>query len=817
MNNKNDHLYSNINKMRLLKDFCRIIYVIWSTLIIVSCETEQGNQGIVSREKQNINSDWLYLEKNTSNLEDVKSAKSWVKINLPHSWNALDATDITPGYRRNVSWYKKDLNISEIKAQNYQLYFEGVNILSEVYVNGTKAGGHTGGYIGFKVDITEYIKKGINEVLIKVDNSYNPEIIPSQKSDFFIYGGITRDVWLETMPKQYLTKLKITTPKVSKLNAELEARVHVKNAEKDTSLKIKATLSDSEGKVVKTEVFAIENGVSEIAFKYIEKPKLWSIASPNLYSLSVKLIDGENVKDEISDRLGFRWFEFKDHGAFYLNGERLLLRGTHRHEEHAGVGAAMTNAQHYNDIKMIKEMGANFVRLAHYPQDPEVYKACDELGILVWDELPWCRGGVGNAEWKKNTKAMLGEIINQNYNHPSIILWSLGNEIYWLPDFEDGDNREKINKFLTELNDYAHQLDPSRKTAIRKYYEGADIVDVFSPSIWSGWYSGSYKSYQKAIDKYKAKYSHFLHAEYGGASHLGRHSEAPVTGEGEGWEEAIVQTGVANVAQIGDWSENYIVDLFDWHLRISENDSTFVGNIQWAFKDFGTPLRPENAIPYINQKGLADRAGNPKDAYYVFKSYWSEDPFTYIESHTWKERQGSKGKKRTVKVYSNCPKVELYLNGESLGEKKRNTSTFPACGLNWDLNFKEGNNSLKAVGDKNGVKYTDTLTVNYRFAKNGKARQLKLDAKQMDNGNYLLTALALDNKGMRCLDYENRVYFQCLKGGELIESQGTPSGSAVLEMANGKASIEVKRFSKDKPLQLVVLNQSFKGTYIDIP
>ena len=184
-------------------------------------------------------------------------------------------------------------------------------------------------------------------------------------------------------------------------------------------------------------------------------------------------------------------------------------------------------------------------------------------------------------------------------------------------------------------------------------------MDVFSPSIWSGWYSGSYKSYQKAVDKYKKEYKHFLHTEYGGSSHVGRHTENPITGEGkiqaDGWEEAIVQNDVPNIAKVGDWSENYIVDLFDWHLRISENDTAFVGNAQWAFKDFGTPLRPENAIPYINQKGLVDRNNNPKDAFYVFKSYWNDTtPFAYIESHTWTERQGPKGLKRAVSVYSNC-------------------------------------------------------------------------------------------------------------------------------------------------------------------
>jgi beta-galactosidase len=774
------------------------------------------------RTKVNINANWLYLENNTNDIKDALAQDTWQKINLPHSWNALDATDLNPGYRRSGSWYKKELNISEvILDQTYQLYFEGVNIESEVYVNGKKVGGHTGGYIGFTIDITNAISEGNNEVLVRADNGYNPEVIPSQKSDFFIFGGITRDVWLITLPKNYLSDLKITTPQVSSKNAELKATVSVKSPDNNPNFKVKASLIDADGKTIKSSLYSISDNASEISFKKIKSPKLWDTDNPNLYTLSVELVEKGRVKDEISHRVGFRWFEFKDHGAFYLNGKRLLLRGTHRHEEHAGVGAAMTNTMHRKDMQLIKDMGTNFVRLAHYPQDPEVYKACDELGLLVWDELPWCRGGLGNDAWKSNTKTMLKEIINQNFNHPSVILWSLGNEIYWLPDFENGDNRENINVYLKELNDYAHELDPSRKTAIRKYYEGADIVDVFSPSIWSGWYSGSYKSYQKAIDQYKAEYPHFLHAEYGGSSHLGRHTENPITGEGkiqsDGWEEAIVQTDVANIAQIGDWSENYIVDLFDWHLRISENDPTFVGNIQWAFKDFGTPLRPENAIPYMNQKGLVDREGNPKDAFYVFKSYWSDVPFTYIESHTWTERQGPKDKARDLSVYSNCPEVELFLNGESLGTKKRDTKAFPAAGLNWEVNFKEGKNTLISIGKtKNYKEVKDALTLNYRFTKNGKAKGLKLDYKTLDDRTYLITATAIDSKGLRCLDYQERVYFQCLSGGETFKSLGTPTGSESIEMANGKASIKVIRNSIDEPLKVMVLNQSFKGTYLNI-
>ncbi|WP_194766576.1 glycoside hydrolase family 2 protein [Tamlana sp. I1] len=779
------------------------------------------NETAPIRTKVNINNNWSYLEKNIKNINEALQEVDWQTIDLPHTWNALDATDLNPGYRRTGSWYKKTLNISNIDSNTlYQLYFEGVNINSEVYVNGQKAGGHIGGYIGFTIDITKFIKSGKNEVVIRVDNSYDPEVIPSQKSDFFIFGGITRDVWLESIPKQHLSELKITTPKVSKNEAELLATVAINNLN-NSNLKVKADLLDAQGETVASSVFRIKNSTAKIHFRNIKNPKLWDTEHPNLYTLKVALLEKGDVIDRMQNKVGFRWFEFKDHGAFYLNGKRVLLRGTHRHEEHAGVGAAMTNAQHRKDMELIKEMGANFVRLAHYPQDPEVYKACDELGLLVWDELPWCRGGVGNEAWKTNTKHMLTEIINQNYNHPSIIIWSLGNEMYWLPDFENGGDTDKMNSFLSELNDLSHQLDPSRKTAIRKYYEGSHIVDVFSPSIWSGWYSGSYKSYQKAIDTYKKEYPHFLHAEYGGSSHVGRHTENPITGEGkiqsDGWEEEIVQTDVANIAQIGDWSENYIVDLFDWHLRISENDKDFVGNVQWAFKDFGTPLRPENAIPYMNQKGLVDRAGNPKDAFYVFKSYWSNEPFTYIESHTWTERQGPEDLARDISVYSNCPEVELFLNGKSLGVKKRDLKAFPAAGLNWNLNFKEGKNTLVAVGNTSENKTVkDELTINYRFNKNGKAVGLKLDSEILDNGNYLVTATAYDSKGLRCLDYEDRVYFQCLSGGENYKSLGTPTGSESIAMANGKAAIEVKRNGNGMPLVMMVLNQSFKGTYLTI-
>ncbi|WP_221406457.1 glycoside hydrolase family 2 TIM barrel-domain containing protein [Reichenbachiella sp. 5M10] len=788
---------------------------IWILLGILFAQSSLA----LEREKSNFNASWEYLEQAAPSTAEANQETGWVTLDLPHTWNATDVMDQTPGYRRDASWYRKTFDLGDLsEGERCFLYFEGANITTDVYVNGHFVTKHIGGYIGFEAEMTEYLVQGANTVMVRVDNGYDPQVIPSQKSDFFIYGGITRDVWLVKTNALRITDVSIATPEVSAKRATTGITVDLEgNLTEGYQTRIQVI--DPRGRVVYDQKSATQR--QTVTNFQITKPRLWDVANPQLYNVKIQLLQNGKVVDQVEDTYGYRWFEFAQNGPFYLNGKRLLLRGTHRHEESAGIGAALPNEMHRQDMEMIKGMGANFVRLAHYPQDPEIYKACDELGILVWDELPWCRGGVGDETWKTNTKNLLTEMIDQNYNHPSIILWSLGNEIYWLPDFENGDDEQELNAFLTELNDLSHALDPSRKTSIRKYYAGADIVDVFSPSIWSGWYSGTYKGYKNALEKSLAKYDHFLHMEYGGSSMVGRHSENPITGDGEisagDWEEPINQVEYHNIANDGDWSENYIVDLFDWYLSISESHEQFAGSAQWAFKDFGTPLRPENDIPYLNEKGLADRSGKPKDAYYVFKSYWSDEPFVYIESHTWTERSGPEGKAKNISVFSNNETVELIVNGQSLGKKTRDMSQYPACGLNWDVQFQAGENTFEAIGYQGKkVVSVDSLIVNYSFEQAGAPDQIVLSAELLDNGNYLVTAKAVDAKGLRCLDYEDRAYFQCLAGGELIKDQGTPTGSEVINMANGRAAIEVVPHPKSEKLVMGVYNQNFKGTYLEI-
>ncbi len=788
-----------------------------TTDLLVTDSTE------IQNDITNINADWAYIEDLNFDVKDLQKDLGWKFVNLPHTWNDFDDIDAEPGYRRDASWYQKELKIEGSDQDRYLIYFEGSNITTNLFVNGKKAGSHIGGYVGFEIEITDLIiLNKSNTISIKVDNGYNPAIIPSQKADFFIYGGITRDLWLKKLPQNFIQTTKVATPKVNKDNAETTISVSLNRKDLTGEFKVTASLFEANNtKAILSKTSKIEgnSNTTEIKLPTLKSPKLWSPTIPKLYTLKTELYQNGKLIHSKEEKIGFRWYSFERHGAFYLNGERLLLRGTHRHEEHAGVGAAMSNAQHRNDIEMIKGLGANFLRLGHYPQDPEVYKACDELGIIVWDELPWCRGGLGDDEWKKNTKNLLEEQIIQNYNHPSIFFWSLGNEIYWLPDYENGDDKEGLNNFVTELNTLSHKLDPNRMTAIRKYYDGSDLVDVFSPSIWSGWYAGVYTNYKETIEKNKALYPNFLHMEYGGSSHVGRHSENPITGKGsaneDDWAEVSNQVNISNIAKDGDWTENYIVDLFDWYLSITENDPTFTGNSQWAFKDFGTPLRPENAIPYMNQKGLVDREGNPKDAYYVFKSYWSDDPFAYIESHTWTERTGPQGKARSIDVYSNCKEVELYHNGNNLGKKSKDKKIFPAGGYSWDVHFTEGPNELSAKGYKNGkLITTDSMVVNYSYEKALVADHIDVIHTKDANGKHFIEAIMKDKNNHRVLDYEKRVYFAHNGAGHLVKGYGTPTKSDIIEMANGRAVIEY--IPDEGKANFEVRNQDFKGSYLTL-
>ena len=816
----------------------RFNYVILITLMVMwgPCALLAGDVQLINASRSDVllNADWDYYESSVSVPNALDLDQGGTRVDLPHTWNAMDPTDSIPGYRRSASWYRKQVELeSAVAGQRYLLYFESANMTADVYINGQHAGGHVGGYLGFEIDVTDLLRTGqANEILVRVDNGINRQIIPSQKADFVLYGGLTRDVFMRIRPENRISSVQIDTPQVTRLSGTALVGVQLERHSipaRASRLEFEIIGKDGRPAAVTAVELGAKTGPQKLSVELpaIKNPALWSPRSPDLYELKVTLKDTSGaVIQRVSENFGFRWFGFSEKGEFMLNGERLLLRGTHRHEEHAGYGAAMPNELHVRDLQMIKEMGANFVRLAHYPQDPVVYETADRLGLILWDELPWCRGGLGDEIWKANTESMLREMISQNRNHPSIMFWSLGNEIYWEPDFEGGGDEEALNEYLQYLHDIANELDPYRLTAIRKYYAGFDIVDVFSPSIWAGWYGGGYHQYEAALLDAQKKYPRLLHMEYGGSSHVGRSDWTPPGGDGlNGGQtsvaEMVNQSGVVSIAKYGDWSESYIVDLFDWHLKISETLPYFSGNAQWAFKDFSTPLRPENPIPYINQKGLVDRQGRPKEAYWVFKSYWTTEPFCRIYGHNWTERNGEPGSVQRVRVYCNTETAQLTFNGERLEKKKKDLEVFPAGGLYWDVKFTEGANSLAVAGRTAGqVVASDSLELQYTEKEIGKLADMRISSKMQDDGLILIEAVAVDNKGRRVLSSRERVYFSHTNvgtGGRLLESYGTPDKSAIIEMANGRATILFAPSGDGKQAIIEIRSQSFKGKYITLP
>jgi beta-galactosidase len=450
-------------------------------------------------------------------------------------------------------------------------------------------------------------------------------------------------------------------------------------------------------------------------------------------------------------------------------------------------------------MNLVREMGANFIRLGHYQQDRLVLDLCDELGLMVWEEAPWCRAGVGGEAFQRNAKEMLTHMIDQHYNHPSVILWGLGNEDDW-PDEYPSVDKQAIRGFMTEMRDLAHRLDDSRMTSFRRCDFARDIPDVYSPSIWAGWYRGNYREYEASLLTERERVKRFVHIEWGADSHAGRHSEDPEAalrkvGTNHGTDERgldyLKTGGEARVSKDGDWSETYACNLFDWCLKTQEKLDWLTGSAQWVFKDFASPLRGDNGIPRINQKGVVERDLTKKESYYVFQSYWATKPMAHIYGHSWPIRGGAPGETRQVRVYSNCDQAELFLNGRSLGTMRRDSQSFPAAGLRWEVEFATGPNHLRVVANKGQAQVTDEVNLTYQTETWGAAAELRLVEKSRRNGVVTVQATLFDAKGIQCLDGARVVNFSLADAGTLIDNLGTTRGSRTVQLSNGRAEISL--------------------------
>ncbi|HEV8204532.1 MAG TPA: glycoside hydrolase family 2 TIM barrel-domain containing protein [Pyrinomonadaceae bacterium] len=706
-------------------------------------------------------------------------ANVWTKVEVPHCFNALDAVDPDQPYYQGPGWYRTRIGVrNPFPAGRTLLHFEGAGQKTEVFVHTRKVGSHVGGYDEFTIDITDEVTRrptikgeAALPVAVLCDNSRDLEMIPSNLSDFNLYGGLYRYVNLVYVPEVSIERIHVIPELLPNGRAKVTVRGRLYNpSENKDGFELIIKVGSPDGQTVYSNSANLKpwTGDQDLFTFVIDNPTLWSPKKPALYRCVVA-IENDRGASRVAEQFGLRTFEFVKNGPFKLNGERLLIRGTQRHEDHAGVAAAMTEDLMRKEMGLIKDLGANFIRLGHFQQSRTILELCDELGLLVWEEIPWCRGGLGGDVYKEQARRMLRNMIDQHRNHPSVIIWGIGNENDWPGDFEEFD-KDKIRAFMTELNTLAHTLDPTRKTAIRRCDFCKDVVDVYSPSIWSGWYQGRYTEYKSRTLEEIKKVDHFLHMEWGGDSHARRHSE--------------VEEVFARAPQEGDWSETYICNLFDWHLKEQETMPELTGSAQWIFKDFATTLRPGNPVPRVNQKGLVERDFTLKEGYFVFQSYWAEKPMVHIYGHTWPVRWGARDEPKLVKVYSNCPTVELFVNGKSAGGKKRDSQDFPAAGLRWLVKFREGENVVRAVGN---TSVSDEIKFVYQTEKWGEPARLIL--VEIANG---VEVKLVDAKGVQCLDARNFVRFGLAGDGELIDNLGTSTTARKVQLYNGRAQIKIK-------------------------
>ena len=728
-------------------------------------------------------------------------ANTWTKVEVPHCFNASDSVDPDAPYYQGPGWYRTKIEVNNpFPNGRTLLHFEGAGQKTDVFVHTEKVGSHIGGYDEFVVDITEQAKKqaALVPIAIMCDNSRDLEMIPSNLSDFNLYGGVYRYVNLVYVPAISLERVHLDAELLPNRRANVVIRGRLYNPlQLKDELELVITATGADGRVVYDGTRKVTPWLEnkDIWAFSMAKPALWSPQNPSRYRCVITL-NSVHGSQTISDRFGVRSFEFTKNGPFKLNGERLLIRGTQRHEDHAGVAAAMTDDLMRKEMQLIKDLGANFIRLGHFQQSRTILDLCDELGLLVWEEIPWCRGGLGGERYKEQARRMLRNLIDQHRNHPSVIIWGLGNENDWPGDFEEFD-KDKVRAFMIELNTLAHALDPSRKTAIRRCDFCKDLTDVYSPSIWSGWYQGRYTEYKTRVETEIKKVDHFLHMEWGGDSHARRHSEAIekilasyVAGQApdERGLEFQLTGGVSRAPQDGDWSETYICNLFDWHLKEQETMPDLTGSAQWIFKDFATTLRPGNPVPRVNQKGLVERDFTLKEGYFVFQSYWADQPMVHIYGHTWPVRWGEPDEAKLVKVYSNCASVELFVNGVSAGVRKRNSKDFPAAGLRWLVKFRAGENVVRAVGKK----ISDEIRFVYQTDQWEKPAKLVLKVLSSTADVATVEARLVDAKGVLCLDARNIVRFGLAGDGRLIDNLGTSITARKVELYNGRAQISVE-------------------------
>ncbi|MBN2163273.1 MAG: carbohydrate-binding protein [Pontiellaceae bacterium] len=646
-------------------------------------------------------SGWLYLERDTETLP-TDSDDAYESISLPHTWNARDTLSVA-AYRRGASWYRKNIVVSpDMLEQRVYLRFGAAGQRAKVFLNGNSQSliYHKGGYSAFVCELTDQLTAGTNRVDVWVDNRDIPSMIP-QSGDFNFYGGLYRDVDLIVAPEVSIARncyggpgVRVWSESISTMSSDLNVRVQVDNGDSGAAgVTVEARLLDASGTQVSSGSAnaTISAGASvpvTLNMSAVSNPDLWSPEDPTLYTLEVKLLQNGTAIDSITVQHGFRWFEFTADSGFYLNGQPYKLRGANRHQDFYRSGNAVNQQQHYEDLLLMKEAGCNWVRLAHYQQSDEVLRLCDELGLLVWEEIPYVNEGDVIAI-KPAMLSMMREMIEQHFNHPSILVWAIGNEVLMS---DRGDGYSTIYNLVSDVNALIHAQDPIRKSA---FVSGdinqssdlhiVELVDVFGYNLYRGWYAHAFSSLTARLNELHGMDpgTPLVLTEFGAGSDLNIHSESPV---------AL------------DFSIEYQNDFMESHLQQIEQPALnwLCGATWWAFADFGSSYRGDS-IPHVNQKGVVTFDRQKKDAFYLMKSYWNDEPMVYIESKDWTERFGAAQK--TFRIFSNMDSVELFHDGISLG--------IQYSGYVWTVPLNDGLNTVLATGRSGSIQRSHAISVDF--------------------------------------------------------------------------------------------------------
>ncbi len=586
---------------------------------------------------QKITKDWTFIyHDNTRTVLD-----------LPHTWNAVDGQDGGNDYWRGTCCYEKKFKKPEFDAEKELVYlqFHGVNASARVILNGKEVCTHDGGYSTFRGDVTGLLEAE-NEMLVYVDNSVNTKVYP-QKADFTFYGGIYRDVELLTVSKAHFdldyfggTGMKVTPEVEGK-----DAKILVETWNNTENGEVKVTLFDAERNIV-------AEGNGEKTTLHVTDVHLWNgVNDPYLYSVHAQLwVDGE-LADEIETSCGVRYFHFDPDRGFFLNGKPYNLHGVSRHQDFKGIGNAITKEHHDRDMELIREVGANTIRLAHYQHDQYFYDLCDRYGMIVWAEIPYISEHL--ADGNENTISQMKELIVQNYNHPCIVTWGLSNEI----TISGRRYKKQMLKNHHVLQKMVKEMDLTRVTTLACYavcphwHPVAHISDIVGWNLYLGWYVPGFFLNDLWIGLWRLLYPKRClgFSEYGAEGMPNLHSAKP---------------------RRGDNTEEYQNKYHEYMLECFKRHPYMWGNYVWNMFDFAADARNQGGDPGMNHKGLVTfNRKLKKDCFYLYKAYWTEDPFVYLAGRRYEYRTEAVTE---ITVYSTCGEVSLYNNGKLVETKKGN-------------------------------------------------------------------------------------------------------------------------------------------------